>query len=189
MSNRRGKTRNSDRFYFLGLQNHCGHWLYPQYKRHLILGEKVMTNLDGIIKSRSITLLTKICIVKSLFLFVCLFFPVVMNGCESCHKEGWKPKNWWFWTVVLKKTLESLLDYKEIKPVNHKKKKKKNQPWLFIGRTDAEAETPMLWSPDVKSWLIGKDPDARKVWRQMRRGWQRMRWLNSITTSMGMNLS
>ena len=128
MSNRRGKTRSSDRFYFLGLQNHYGHWLYPQYKRHLILGEKVMTNLDGIIKSRSITLLTKICIVKSLFLFVCLFFPVVMNGCESCHKEGWKPKNWWFWTVVLKKTLESLLDYKEIKPVNHKKKKKKISP-------------------------------------------------------------
>ena len=80
------------------------------------------------------------------------------------HKESWGPKNWCFQTVVLEKTLESPLDCKEIKPVNPKG----NQPWLFIGRTDAEA--PTLWPPDVKSWLIGKDPDAGKDWRQEEKG-------------------
>ena len=79
---------------------------------------------------------------------------------ELDHKEGWAPKNWHFWTVVLEKTLESLLDSKEIKPVNPKG----NQQWLFIGRTDAKAEVPILWPPDAKSWLIGKDPDAGKDW-------------------------
>ena len=72
------------------------------------------------------------------------------------HKEGCWPKNWWFWTVVLEKTLESPLDCKDIKSVNPKG----NPPWVFIGRTDAEAEAPVLWPPDVKNWLIGKDPDA-----------------------------
>jgi len=81
---------------------------------------------------------------------------------ELDHKESWVPKNWCFWTVVLKNTLESPLDCKEILSVNPKG----NQPWIFIGRTDAEAEAPMLWSPDVKNWLIGKDPDAWKDWRQ-----------------------
>ena len=103
----------------------------------------------------------------------------------SCkeHKEGWALKNWCFWTVVLEKILENPLDCKEIQPVHPKK----NQPWMFIGRTDAEA--PILWPPDVKSWLTGKDPDAGKDWRQKEKGWQRMRWLDSITDSMGMNLS
>ena len=78
---------------------------------------------------------------------------------EIDHKEGWAPKNWCFWTVVLEKTLESPLDYKEIKPVNPKG----NQSWIFIGRTDAEAEAPILWPPDVKNWLIWKDSDAGKV--------------------------
>ena len=77
------------------------------------------------------------------------------------HQEGWVPKNWCFWTVVLEKTLESLLDCKEIQPVNPKE----NQSWVFIGRTDAEAETPILWPPDAKSQLIRKDPDSRKDWR------------------------
>ena len=76
--------------------------------------------------------------------------------------EGRAPKNWCFWTVVLEKTLESPLDRKEIKPVNPKI----NQPWILIGRTDAEAEAPMLWPPDVNTWLIGKDPDAGEDWRQ-----------------------
>ena len=80
---------------------------------------------------------------------------------ELDHK-GWAPKNWCFWTVVLEKTLESTLDCKEIKPV----KLKGNQSWIFIGRTDAEAETPIIWLPDVKNWLIGIDPDAGKDWRQ-----------------------
>ena len=81
---------------------------------------------------------------------------------ELYHKEGWVPKNWCFQIVVLEKTLESPLDSKEIKSVNPKR----NQPWIFIGRTDAEAEAPILWPPDVKSWLIGKEPDAGKDWRQ-----------------------
>ena len=85
---------------------------------------------------------------------------------ELDHKESWKPENWWFWTVVLEKTPESPLDRNEIKPVNPKG----NQPWIFIGRTDAEAEAPILWPPDVKSWLIGKDPDAGKDWRQEEKG-------------------
>ena len=79
---------------------------------------------------------------------------------ELDHKESWVLKNWWFWTVVLEKTLESPLDCKEIQPVHPKG----NQSWVFIGRTDVEAETPILWPPDGKSWLIGKDPDAGKYW-------------------------
>ena len=81
---------------------------------------------------------------------------------ELDHKEGWVPKNWCFQIVVLEKTLQSSLDCKKIKPVNAKG----NQPWIFIGRTDAEAEAPILWSPYMKNWLIGKDPDARKDWGQ-----------------------
>ena len=85
---------------------------------------------------------------------------------ELNHKESWAPKNWWFWTVVLKKTLESPLDCKKIKPVNHKG----NQSWIFIIKTDVEAETPILQPPDVKNWLIGKDPDAGKDWRWEEKG-------------------
>ena len=90
-------------------------------------------------------------------------------------KESWTQKNWCFWTVVLKKTLESPLDRKDIKPVNSKG----NQSWIFIGRTDIEAEAPTLWPPD-KNWLIGKYSDAVKIEGRKRRGWQRMRWLNGI---------
>ena len=100
-------------------------------------------------------------------------------------EESWAPKNWCFWTVVLEKTLESPLDCKEIQPVHPKG----NQSWAFIGRTDAEAETPILWPPDAKSWLIGKDPDAGKDWGRRRRGQQRMRWLDGITDSMDTSLS
>ena len=82
------------------------------------------------------------------------------------HKEGCISKNWCFWTVVLEKTLEIPLGNKEIKPVNSKG----NQPWIFIGRADAEAEAPILWPPDAKNWLIGKDPDAGKDWRQLEKG-------------------
>ena len=81
---------------------------------------------------------------------------------ELDHKESWVPKNWCFWTVVLEKTLESPLDCKEIQPVHPKG----NQSWIFNGRTDAEAEAPILWPPDGKKWLIGKDPDGGKYWRQ-----------------------
>ena len=85
---------------------------------------------------------------------------------ELDYKESWAPKNWCFWTVVLEKTLESSLDCKEIQPVHPKG----NQSWMFIGRIDAKAETPILWPPDVKSWLIGKDPDAGKDWGQEEKG-------------------
>ena len=101
------------------------------------------------------------------------------------HKEGWVPKNWCFQTVVLEKTFESRLDNKEIKPINTKG----NQFWIFIGRTDAEAEAPILWPPHVKSQLIGKDPDAGKDWRQKEKGKHRTRWFDNITDSMDVNLT
>ena len=104
---------------------------------------------------------------------------------ELDHKESWAPKNWCFWTVVLEKTLESPLDSKEIQPVHPKG----NQSWVFIGRTDVEAEIPILWPPDVKNWLIRKDPDAGKVWRLEEKEWQRMRCLDCIANSMDMSSS
>ena len=126
-----------------------------EIKRCLLLGRKAMTNLGSILKSRGITLPTNVCLVKA------MVFPMVMYGCETWTKESWVPKNWCFWTVVLEKTLESPLDCKEIKSVNSKG----IQFWTFIGRTDAETETPILWPPDAKSWFIGKYPDAEKDWR------------------------
>ena len=102
---------------------------------------------------------------------------------ELGHKESWAPKNWCFWTVVLEKTLESPLNSKEIKPVYLKE----NQSWIFIGRTDAEA--PTLWTPDVKSWLIGKTLKLGKIEGRRRRRWQKMGWLDGITNSKDMSLS
>ena len=102
---------------------------------------------------------------------------------ELDHKEDRMPTNWFFWTV-LEKTLESPLGCKEIKPVNPKG----NQPWIFIGRNDADVEAPILWPLDAKNRLIRKDDDARKVWSK-RSGWQRMRWLDSIRYSVDMDLS
>ena len=104
---------------------------------------------------------------------------------ELVYKESWMLKNWCFWTVVLEKTLESHLDCKEIQPVHPKG----DQFWIFIGRTDAEAETPILWPPDAKNWLAGKDLDAGKIEGRRRREQQRMRWLEGITNSMDMSLS
>ena len=89
-----------------------------------------------------------------------------MHGCELDYKESWAQKNWCFWTVVLENTFEIPLDCKEIQPVNPKG----NQSWIFIGKTDAEAETPILWPPDVKNWLMWKDPDAGKDWRWEEKG-------------------
>ena len=99
-------------------------------------------------------------------------------------KENWVLKNWFFWTVVLEKTLQSPLDCKEIQPVHSKG----DQSWVLIGRTDVEAETPILWPPDAKSWLIGKDLILGKIESRRRRGRQRMRWLDGITDSMNMGL-
>ena len=104
---------------------------------------------------------------------------------ELGYKESWVPKNWCFWTMVLEKTLESPLDYKEIQP-NHPKG---NQSWIFIGRTDVEAETPILWPPDGKSWLILKDPDAGKEWRQEEKWMAEEEVVGWFTDWMDMSLS
>ena len=114
---------------------------------------------NSIFKSRDITLPTQVCLVKA------MVFPVVMHGCELDCEEGWAPKNWCFWTVVLEKTLESPLDCKEIQTVHFE-----DQPWDFFGRNDAKAETPVLWPPHAKSWLTGKDYDAGRDWGQGEKG-------------------
>ena len=100
-------------------------------------------------------------------------------------EESWALKNWCFWTVVLEKTLESPVDCKEIQPVHPKG----DQSWVFIGRTDAEAEAPILWPPHGKSWLTGKHLMLGRIGGRRRRGWQRMRWLDGITDSVDMSLS
>ena len=142
----------------------------------LLLGIKAMTNPDSILKNRDITLPSS----QSYG-----FSSSHVWMWELDHKESWVPKKWCFWTVVLEKTLESPLNCKDIQPVNPKG----NQSWILIGRTNAKAETPILWPPDVKSWLIGKDPDAGKDWSRRRRGWQRTRWWDCITNLMDMSLS
>ena len=138
---------------------------------------KAITNLDSILKSRDITLLIKVHLVKVTVL------PVVIYGCENWTiKKAECQRIWCFWVVVLDRTLESPLDCKEVKPVGPKG----NQSWIFIGRTDAEAETPILWPPHAKSWLIEKDPDAGRDWGQEEKGtteddmvgWHH--WLNGL---------
>ena len=153
----KGESGSSDRFYFLELQKSVDGDRSHEIKRCLLLGRKAMTNLDSILKSKNITLLTQVCIVKA------MVFPVVMYRCKLDHKEDWAP-NWGFQIVLLEKTLESLLHYKEIKSVNPKI----NKPRIFISRTIVEA--PILWQPDVKCQFIGKDPEAGKNWRQKEKG-------------------
>ena len=131
----------------------CSH----EIKRRLLLGRKVMTDLDSIFKSRDITLPTKVCLVKA------MVFPVVVYGCESQTIKKAEHRRigtfeLWCW--------RGLLDCKKIQPANTKG----NQSWIFIGRTDSEAETPILFPLDVKSWLIWKDPDAGKDWKQEEKG-------------------
>ena len=155
----------------------CSH----EIKRCLIYGRKAMTNLDGILKSRDITLPTKVCLVKAV-----VFSSSHVWMWELDYKESWSLKSWCFWTVVLEKTLESLLDCKEMQPVHPKG----NQSWIFIGSIDTEAETSILWLPDAKNQLIGKDPDAGKDWRQEKRmtqdemvGWHC--WLDEFEQALG----
>ena len=134
----------------------CSH----EIKRHLFLGRKAMSKLDNILKSRDTTFASKGPFSQS-------------YGFSSSHvwmweldcEESWVLKNWCFWTVVLEKTLESPLDCKEIQPIHSE-----DQSWVFFGRTDAKAETPVLWPPHVKSKLIGKDPDAGRDWGQEEKG-------------------
>ena len=172
MANRENMKKVIDFIFFdskITVDGDCSH----SVKRLLLFGRKAMTSLASILKSRDITLLTKVCIVKS------MFFPVIMYRYET-------------WTIR-KTEYQSIdafelwpLDCKEIKPVNPKG----NQPWIFIGRTDAdaEAEAPILWPPDVESWLLGKDPDAGKDWRQ-KKGTTKIRWLDGITDSVNTGLS
>ena len=160
MANRWGNSGNSDRLYFgvskITADGDCSH----EIKRRLLLGRKVITILDSTLKSRN---------------FFANKGPASQSyGFSSSHvwmwelnyKESWALKKWWFWTVVLEKTLESPLDCKEIQPVHSEG----DQPWDFFGRTDTETEAPILWLPDVMNWLTGKDPDAGKDWRQEEKG-------------------
>ena len=149
-------------FIFLGSKITADSDGSQEIKRYLLLGRKAMTNLD---MSRHH---------KPSHHFANKSPSSQSYGFSSSHiwmwkldyGEGWAPKNWHFWIVVLEKALESPPDSKEIKPVNPKG----NQPWIFTGRTDAEAEAPRLWPPDVKSQFTGKDPDARKDWGQEEKG-------------------
>ena len=152
---------NSVRLYFWGSKitadGDCSH----EIKRHLLLGRKVMTNLDSILKSRDITLPTKVRLVKAM-----VFSSGHVWMWELDCEESWAPKNWCFWTMVLEKTPDSPLGCKEIQPVHSEE----YQPWDFFGRNDAKAETPVLWPPHVKSWLIGKDSDAGRDCGQEEKG-------------------
>ena len=160
MANRWENNGNSDRLYFLGLQitanGDCSH----EIKRCLLLGRKAMTNLDSILKNRHYFAN------KGLSSQSYSFSSSHVWMWELDNKESWVLKNWCFWAVVLEKTLESPLDCKDIKPVYPKG----NQSWIFTGRTDAEPETLILWLPDGKNWLIRKDPDAGKDWKQEEKG-------------------
>ena len=143
-------------FSFLGSKITADSDWSHEIKKRLLLARKVMTNLDSILKNRHY--------------FANKGLSSQGYGLSSSHvwmweldyKESWEPKNWCFWMVVLEKTLESPLDCKEIQPVHPIG----DQSWVFIERTDVEAETPILWPPDAKSWLIWKDPDAGKDWGQ-----------------------
>ena len=120
--------------------------------------------------------------IKGLFSQGYVFSSGLVWMWELDYKESWVLKNWCFWTVLLEKTLESPLDCKEFQPVYHKG----NQSWLFFGKADVEAETLVLWPPDVKSWLIWKDLDAGKDWVQEEKGMTEVRWLDGITDFLDM---
>ena len=152
----REKVEAMTDFIFLGskitVNVDCSH----EIKRHLLFERKAMTNLDSILKSRDITLPTKVCLVRT------MVFPIVIYRCENWtikKAEHWRTDAFklWCWEILLR-----VLDIREIKPVYPKA----NQPWIFMGRTDAKAVAPILWPSDAKRWLIEKDPDAGKDWRQ-----------------------
>ena len=171
MANRWGNNGKSGRLYFLGLQNHCREWQTAAINsKTLAPWMKIYDKLRQHIKRQRHHFPNKGSYNQS-----CGFSSSHVWMWELDHKDGWAPKDWCFQIVVLEKTLESPLDCKEIKPDNPKG----SQPWIFIGRTDAEA--PILWPPDAKSWLTGKDPAAGKGWRQKEKG--------LITNSVDMSLS
>ena len=162
-------------FIFLGSKiiadGDCSH----EIKSRLLPGRKVITNLDSILKSRDYF------VNKGPSSQGYGFSISHVWMWELGYKESWAPKNWCLWTVVLEKTVESPLDCEEIQPVHPKE----DQSWVFIARTDVEAETPIFGPPDAKSWLIWKDPDVGKDWGQEEK---RTRWLEGITDSTDMSL-
>ena len=156
MANRWGNNGNSDRLYFGGSKITADGDCSMKFKRRLLLGKKVMTNLDSIFKSRDITLPTKVRLVKA------IVFPVVMYGCESwtikkAERQRIDTLELWCWRRLLRVPWTARRSSQSIL--------KGNQSWIFTGRTDAEAETPILWPPDAKNWLLGKEPDAGKDWK------------------------
>ena len=177
MANRWENNGNSERLYFLGLQNHCRWWLQPRNYKTLAPWKKIYDQPRQHIK-------------KAETLFANRGRSSERYGFSSSHiwmweldhKESWALKNWFFCTVVLEKTFVSSLYCKEIQLVHPKR----NPSLVFIGRAEAEAETPILWPPYVNIWLTGKDPDPGKDWRWEEKG---MRWLNGITKAMDMSLS
>ena len=173
------------------LRNRIGHWLpgAGQQRRWEDTGGRAQTSsyrrngLQGSHDSTGLQLIVLHCIRESSYEWILNILTttttrVIMWDC-------WAPKNWCFWTVVLEKTLESPLDSKEIQPVHLKG----NQSWVFTGRTDAEAEAPILWPLDAKNWLTGKDLMLGKTEGGRSRGWQRIRWLDGITNLMDKSLS
>ena len=161
MVNKWGNNGNSNRLYFLGLQNHCRWWFLLLFLPAILIPACASSSPA----------------------FLMMYFAYKLKraprgyGWEVDYKESWAPKNWCFWTVALEKTLESPLDCKEIQ-LGHSEG---DQPWDFFGRNDAEAEAPVLWPHHARSWLIGKDSDAGRDGGRRRRGRQRMRWLDGIT--------
>ena len=176
MANRWGNSRKSDRLYLAGgskitADGDSSH----EIKRHLLLERKVMTNLDSIIKNRDITLPTKVHLVKA------VVFPTVMYGCESWTTEKAESQRidafeLWCWRRLLRVPWT-------VRRSNQSILNKGNQSWIFIGRIDVETETPILWPPDAKNWLIWKEPDAGKDWRQEEKGMTKdemVRWHHSL---------
>ena len=177
MANRWGNGGNSDNFIFSG--SNYRWWLQPWNEKTLAPWKKSLANLNSILKTRDITLPTKVHLIKA------MVFPVVLYAYESWtikKVEHWRIDAFELWCWVNSWEFLGLQG-------DQTSLSKGNQSWIFFGRTDAEAETPILWPPAVKNWLIGKDPVAGKDWRQEERWWQRMRWLDGITDSMDMSLS
>ena len=179
MANRWETMQTVTDFIFLGSKITAdGDWSH-EIKRRLLLGRKVMTNLDSIFKSRDITLPTKVHLVKA------IVFPVVMYGCELDHKEGWVPKNWCFWIMVLEKTLESPLDCRR----SNKSILKEISPEYSLGGLMLKVKLQNFGYLIRRTNSLEKTLMLGKIEGRKRRGWQRMRWLDDITDSMGMILS
>ena len=177
MTNRSGEDESTFLFYFLGLWNHCGRWLQPWNWKTLAPWKKSYDQPRWHIKK-----LRHHFADNGPYSLGYSFSSSQVQVLDLDHQEGWVPENWCLWTVMLEKTLESPLDCKKIKPVHPKG----NPSWIFIGRTDAEVETPILWPPDRNNWLTRKDPDARKLKAGGEgddRGWDG--WMVSLTQWTG----